>query len=244
MKKYISISQYPGKTGQYFYTKFFEYYNIDAVYEPYGTNNFNKSIEQAVLDNVSGISVSMPYKKEVLKYLDKMTSYCELYKICNTVVINDGKLVGYNCDIAGVDHVLKNIQFEDMITILGNGAMADMFIKNLEHTHYGNLNICARNLNSWENRNKPTDVVINCTGLGTSTRFSPFDTLPEGIRLVVDLAIPDNQLKEQCIESGVKYINGKEFYKQQFIKQFEVYTGIVPDSALFDKFEKQLYETI
>jgi len=43
---------------------------------------------------------------------------------------------------------------------------------------------------------------------------------------VIDLAMADNDLKKQTISSDIKYIGGKEFYQQQFKKQFEIYTGI------------------
>ena len=36
----------------------------------------------------------------------------------------------------------------------------------------------------------------------------------------------DNDLKKQTISSDIKYIGGKEFYRHQFKKQFEIYTGI------------------
>ena len=43
---------------------------------------------------------------------------------------------------------------------------------------------------------------------------------------MIDLAISDNELKKQTMSSDIKYIGGKEFYLQQFKKQFEIYTGI------------------
>lgn len=244
MKKYISLSQYPGKTGQYFYTKFFEYYNFDAEYEPRGTDNLAYSLARALEENVSGISISMPFKNEILQYLDTVTGYATVYQSCNTVVIDDKKFIGYNADIAGVDWACKHIQMSDKITVLGGGAMASMFIKFLEDDHYGNLNLAIRKAGSWENKDLPTDVIINATALGTSEPTSPFLELPRGVRLVIDLAINDNELKQQCLAAGIKYLSGKEFYKQQFLTQFNIYTGIKPDSELFDEFERQRYERV
>jgi len=243
MKKYISLSEYPGRTGQYFYTKFFQHYGIEAAYEPRGTDNLAKSIVHALEEGVNGISVSMPYKKDILRFLDNASSYVDIYQSCNTVIVDDNKLTGYNADIAGVEWVCAQIRDAEKITILGSGAMASMFIKYLEEDHYGKINIAARKLDTWNNKDLPADVVINATALGTSSTKSPFKKLPRGVKLVVDLAIKDNTLAEQCQAAGVKYLSGIDFYKQQFLAQFKIYTGIEASGELFDEFRQQ-YEKV
>lgn len=244
MKKFISLSKYPGKTGEYFYNYFFKHYEIDAVYEPRGTDNLYKSIEDAIMDNIAGISISMPYKQAVIEYIERPTGYVEIYNSCNTITINNGMFKGHNTDIAGVEYTAQFINKGDKITLLGSGAMAGMYLTLLEPDHYANLNVCARSLNSWHNRNYPADVIINTTALGTSNSESPFEELPPGIRLVIDLSIKTNELEKQCATAGIKYISGREFYREQFLRQFEIYTGIAPDVTIFKQAEKQLYETI
>lgn len=239
MKKYISLSEYPGRTGQYFYTKFFEHYGIDAVYEPRGTDNLAKSIMHAMEENVAGISISMPYKHEVIKFLDSKTSYVDIYQSCNTLIIEDKKITGHNADIAGVEWACKQISNVERITVLGVGAMAEMFIRCLEQQHYGKINIAARKLNTWTNKDLPADVIINATALGTSGPDSPYEKLPDGVSMVIDLAIKPGTLAEQCKTAGIKYLSGIEFYKQQFLAQFEIYTGIAASGELFDEFYQQ-----
>jgi shikimate 5-dehydrogenase len=114
----------------------------------------------------------------------------------------------------------------------------------LEEAHFGNINMCARKAGTWENRHAPADVIINATGLGTSTSESPYEELPEGVRLVIDLAIKTNNLEKQCLDKNVKYVSGREFYREQFLKQFKIYTGIEPDRQVFNNIERKLYETI
>lgn len=241
MKKFISISKFPGKTGQYFYTKFFNHYNIDAIYEPKGTDNLEQTLEQALSEGVSGISVSMPFKQTVIKHLTKQNAYVQLYNSCNTIKVDKDDIIGYNADIAGVEWACKQIGLDESVTILGAGAIASMFIKYLEESHYPQLNVCARSLNTWQNRFKESDVIINCTALGTSTKDSPYLTgqLYPNTRLVIDLAIKDNDLRQQCKALNIKYLSGREFYKQQFLKQFEIYTGIKPDAGVYDKYESE-----
>lgn len=104
MKHYISLSQYPGKQGQYFYTSFFKLHNIDADYTPLCATpeNLSSKIEEAISSGASGISVSMPFKKAVIDYLDVSDTEVVDYQSCNTIVVNNGKLFGYNADLAGI----------------------------------------------------------------------------------------------------------------------------------------------
>jgi shikimate dehydrogenase len=246
MKKFISLSQYPGKTGQYFYTEFFKHYNIDATYEPLACADVEQSIKQAIDNGVSGISISMPFKKAVIPLLNKNHPYVNLYNSCNTIKIDKGTTQGYNADLAGVEYVCKQIKKGDKITILGAGAIGSMFVKYLEEEHYENLNVCTKSSNTWNNRYVYSDVVINCTSLGTSTFDSPyrFGQIPPAARVVIDLAIKDNELQEQCKIARVKYISGREFYRAQFLKQFEIYTGIKPSEQVYDDIESKQHETV
>jgi shikimate dehydrogenase len=246
MKKFISLSKFPGKTGQYFYTEFFKHYNIDATYEPLACTDIEKAITQAIEDDVAGISVSMPFKQSIISYLNKKHPYVQLYNSCNTIKINKGQTHGYNADLAGVEHVCKHINKTDKITILGAGAIGSMFVKYLEEEHYGNLNVCARNLSTWNERYKTANIIINCTALGTSTDESPYmlGQIPPDTRLVIDLAIKNNEFKQQCQNYNIKYVSGREFYRSQFLKQFEIYTGIKPSEELYNEIESRQYETI
>ena len=246
MKKYISLSQYPGKTGQYFYTEFFKHYNIDATYEPLVCTDIEQSIKQAIDNDVSGISISMPFKRAVIPLVNKRHAYVDLYNSCNTIKIDKNNIIGYNADLAGVEYVCKEIKQGDKITILGGGAIGSMFVKYLEESHYGDLNVCTKNVGTWNNRYLYSDVIINCTALGTSTFESPYKIgqIPPAARVVIDLAIKDNELQEQCKIARVKYISGRDFYRAQFLKQFEIYTGFLPTEQLYNEIESRQYEKV
>lgn len=51
--------------------------------------------------NFAGSAVTKPDKVEVLKYLDGMDELCEKIGACNTIVNQNGSLIGYNTDAAG-----------------------------------------------------------------------------------------------------------------------------------------------
>lgn len=226
-KTFISLSKFPSKTGQYFYNYFFNEYSLDCVYVPYKSDNIIESV-QSFKNTVSGISISMPFKKEVIEILDIADIDVTTHSSCNTIKVEDELLVGYNTDIYGVDNLIKFIGINDTVSVLGDGSMASMFVKKLKNCHQ-----FSRRLGNWNLRHIDVDVIINCTGLGTINDQSPFDILPNS-KLVIDLSIRPNKLLYQCQNSYTKYISGLEFYKFQFIEQFKIYTGLEISQEEFD----------
>ena len=221
MKQFYSLSQYPGKTGETYYRKFFNLKNLPYSYNALKCENIIDSVNELKNIKASGFSVSMPYKLSVIPLLDEVAESVIQFNSCNTVMNVDGRYIGYNADYYGAIHVLKTIPELDPISILGNGAMGNMFKKILGDR----ATVYSRSLDNWNEIQLLTGVVINCTSLGTSTKDSPFSNLPN-ISLMIDLAMSDNDLKNQITSSDIKYISGKEFYRHQFKKQFEIYTGI------------------
>jgi len=247
MKHYKSVSRFPGKTGQYYYTKFFEHYGIPAIYTPVGLEyGIKEFVEQEKQRGTAGISVSMPFKTEVIACLDELDISAIEYGTVNTITINNGIACGYNADLAGVESTASMLDSNDRIIILGSGAMARMYVSYLDRHGYKNVKQAARSNDNWNQRFDAADVIINCTALGTSTPESPYQLgqLNPEVKLVIDLAIKDNNFAKQCAIKSVKYVNGTVFYRQQFLRQFEIYTGIKPDGQLFDIFERQLNEKI
>jgi shikimate 5-dehydrogenase len=229
MKKYYSISQYPGKTGSYFYNLFFKKYNIDASYVALGCQpeDFPTLFAQLTNDtDTHGISVSMPYKKAVMDYCSNSDRDAVYYDSCNTITLNDTQSTGHNCDLNGVIEMSKLFSVNDTVSILGDGAMGQMFYRYLKDNKYQHINLYSRNKDNWQLRHDDADVVINCTSLGTSIPNSPLEQIPTNCKMIIDLAIKDNELAAQSKQCAIRYIGGMTFYGYQFIKQFEYYSGI------------------
>jgi len=227
MKTFYSISQYPGKTGFKFYNYFFNKYQMDARYVPVGCdpNNFTTTFND-LKSVASGISVSMPFKKEVLGYLDQASLEVENYNTCNTIDLQSKKVIGYNTDLHGVIASVSKIKYDDRIIILGNGSMGKMFYKYMKGIGYNYIKLISRSLNNYDQRHNPCDVFINCTSFGTVNTESPLTTLHANTRLVIDCSIKKCSLFEQVRKQSIQYFSGLDFYKHQFKKQFLIYTGI------------------
>ena len=64
-----SISATPGKTGTYYYSEFFKYYDLDAEYRSFKADNLCDLENFLKNEDYSGFNVSMPFKLAVTKYL-------------------------------------------------------------------------------------------------------------------------------------------------------------------------------
>lgn len=57
--------------------------------------------------NFAGFAVTKPYKETVLQYLDQLDETVERIGACNTVVVREGRLIGYNTDGTGCTRSLR-----------------------------------------------------------------------------------------------------------------------------------------
>lgn len=239
MKQYYSISETPGRTGYFYYNNFFQHYGIDAVYNPIGIDKDNFLSRFAkIKETASGINISMPYKLEVIKLLDWADNDVKTYNSCNTIVVDNGKLLGYNTDIFGVRHVTKGLNKNYSIAILGNGAMGKMFAEYLSQNKYHRVSLVSRSKLNWNMRNDAFDVIINCTPFGTKNCESPITAVNSQTKIIIDLAVQKGILYDMSVMAGTAYISGKVFYKHQFLEQFKIHTGYNIDSVLYDSVTK------
>nr|WP_276058982.1 hypothetical protein [Brachyspira hyodysenteriae] len=88
-------------------------------------NNLKDAVNSIKTLNMRGVNLSMPNKKEVIKYLDEISETAELTQSVNTIVNDNGILKGYSTDGEGFIKSLEeeNIFIKDKnITILGTGG--------------------------------------------------------------------------------------------------------------------------
>lgn len=237
---YYSISRTASGLGQYFYNYFFKYYGINYQYfslsvEP---ENFQHQFNQLIRLGAKGINISSPYKNMVLEKLTTLDNTVLEHKSCNTIKLDGTVLKGFNTDLVGIKYVNNIILAYNKITVLGQGAMGTMLKKTSTHP---NISFYARGLDNWSNRHIHTDVIVNCTTLGTSIMDSPIDYVPEGVKLVIDLSLKNNKLKDLCNRYDIVYENGRTFYMKQFIEQFNIHIGIRVTEEQFLRAERNIY---
>ena len=192
-----------------------------------------------------GLSVTMPYKEAILRYLDNTDPYTAKIGACNTVVrAQDGKLYGFNTDTAGIVRPLQQrIELENAkILVLGAGGAAraavfglkergaEVYILNRTPAAAQKLARSARvrTMKRSDLKRLSFDVIINATpvGLGNS-RESPLKEDEVKARYVFDMVYDplETRFLKLARATGAQIIPGIEMFVQQAARQFEIWTG-------------------
>lgn len=138
--------------------------------------------------SLKGLAVTIPYKQQVLKFLDSAAEIPPEMNACNCIKIDDGKLTGYNTDWLGFEKsFVPHLKYHHKkALVLGNGgaAVAVCFVlKKLgityeiisRRTHDGST--CTYN-ELTEVMLKDSTVIINTTPLGTFPNVDTFPLIP------------------------------------------------------------------
>ena len=179
------------------FNRLFEKYGINGIYHYWQIpdqskilKNFLKNIQHL---NIKGLSVTIPFKKKILPFLDELDPLAQKLNCINTITFVDGKTIGYNYDGIAALKPLSEIPDwrEKKILFLGLGGAAQGIILTLYfHFKYAKrVTIAAReskkikkfnfqfqetipeaNSLKWDELNKKNlalfDIVINTTPLG------------------------------------------------------------------------------
>jgi shikimate dehydrogenase len=98
---------------------------LHAVYTRLAASTAEEVIVTALELGIDGINITSPFKADILPYLDEVEANARKIGSVNTVVQREGKLVGYNTDVAGVLGALKEKGFEQAgkkAVVLGAGG--------------------------------------------------------------------------------------------------------------------------
>ncbi|WP_372753329.1 shikimate dehydrogenase [Mariniflexile sp.] len=172
----------------YFKEKFDKQQITDTTYENFDIERIElfPSIIKNTTD-LKGLNVTIPYKEQVIPYLDKVNKKAKAIGAVNTIkVTKKGELVGYNTDCYGFKKTIKPYlkpQHKSAL-ILGTGgaskAIAFTFKELGINYHYVSRNQAegvSFTYNSLtENIIKQHLIIVNCTPLGT---FPNVDNCPE-----------------------------------------------------------------
>ena len=127
----FAVAGYPLKItlSPYFFNTVFALEQTDAVYIPIITDSVSSLMSLAEEIGFSGISVTVPYKEEILPYLEYKSNDVLTMGACNTVVASPQGWMGYNTDGAGfADSLLSFTGKKDLrgrkVTIVGAGGAA------------------------------------------------------------------------------------------------------------------------
>ena len=139
----ISLSSSPGKFGTIVHNAGYRSLGLDWSYVACATNDLKGSIQAIKTLGIRGCSVSMPFKEDVMKYLDKIDTVAKKIGAVNTIVNNKGKLTGYNTDYIGAKESLKLLKptKKHHILVLGTGCASRSILFALHDLGFNQITI-------------------------------------------------------------------------------------------------------
>jgi 3-dehydroquinate dehydratase / shikimate dehydrogenase len=194
---------------------------------------------------IRGLSITMPYKQEIIEELENSDPPTRLVGACNTLVrAVDGKLYGFNTDVAGVVIPLEQRLplAGARILLVGAGGVAraaafglkakgaEVFITNRTTEKAQSLarQAKAKYIKRSEVAKQSFDVIINATPVGMGNgKQSPLEEKELNTKYVFDLVyVPaETRLIRMARAKGIQVIPGLEMFVQQGARQFEIWTG-------------------
>ncbi len=224
---------------------------INAIYEKKRLEDeeieeFVKNIKK---NGISGLNVTVPFKKKIIKYLDKLSPNAKYTQSVNTIVLDDNFLVGYNTDIGGFTNAIKNLKFEikgKRVFILGAGGVVSSIVFALNKMEVSEITVANRTRQKAENLRDQFknikviewgamcdfDLIINATSLGLKNEVLNLNFANTGSdKLFYDIIYnptETNFLKE-AKKRGNRTENGKLMFIYQAKEAFKLWHGVEPE---------------
>ena len=61
---------------------------------------------------INGANITVPFKRDVIAYLDQLSLEAEKTQSVNTIYLNNNKIIGHNTDISGFELAIKKTKFD------------------------------------------------------------------------------------------------------------------------------------
>ena len=138
----------------------FNYYGMNKIYKSFSIDNIEQAVNSVRTLNIKGFAITMPYKVEVLDYVDEMTDEVRDIGAANTVINDDGILKAHNTDYLAAKEVLVDFVGSNLY-ILGNGGYSRA-VQSAAKSLGIDYKLITRN--NW-NLDIRDSIIYNCTPL-------------------------------------------------------------------------------
>lgn len=227
---------------KYFGEKFADLGIADAFYELFPIASIEALPKLiAVHPNLVGLNVTIPYKEQVIPYLDGLDHAAAKIGAVNTIKIEDGHLTGYNTDVYGFGYALEKVMdVQDLplkkALILGTGGAAKAVDYQLKQMGISPTFVSRKALNDGYTYSDLSGeiladhlLIVNTTPLGMSPKIEacpdiPYECLSDQ-HLLYDLVYnpAETLFMKKGMAQGAKVINGLEMLVQQAEKAWEIW---------------------
>lgn len=228
-------------------------YTFDLI--PLEKDDFKDFMERK---EFAAINVTIPYKKDVIPYLDEMDEHAKAIGAVNTIVNTNGKLKGYNTDFTGFLYMVKkhNVHMANKkVLIIGNGGASAAIQAVVKHEQAKEILIVdvvkgngAITYDEMFCNHLDAQVIINTSPIGMYPRIgnAPIDiTMFHMCEAVMDV-IYNPILTRLCLEAkerGIKHVNGLEMLIGQAKQAVEFFLNKkIPDDVIDEIYQDMLHE--
>ncbi|NHM30394.1 shikimate dehydrogenase [Neobacillus terrae] len=239
----------------------FAFYGVDAAYHAFQvkTEELSDAIKGLKAIGASGFNVTIPHKSAIIPLLDAVDPLALEIGAVNTVVNQDGRLIGFNTDgpgfLTGIQSEMPDI-FGKRILLIGAGGAAraiyftlakagaarvDIYNRTQErakalidsspYSHLSN----AVSLQQVQEELPIYDLIVQTTSVGMYPRENEKPLTLENLSetsVVTDIIY--NPLETQFLaaakKKGARIQNGVEMFIYQGAIAFEKWTGVFPDT--------------
>ncbi|WP_419959073.1 shikimate dehydrogenase [Psychrobacillus sp. BM2] len=230
--------------------------SIEASYIPIQVeqDHLEQAVKSLKLLGCSGWNVTVPFKEEIIPFLDEVDDSAKGIGAVNTVVKTlENKYIGYNTDGLGFIESLGSIKSDHNILMIGAGGAARGIAHAFKSLGFTQLTIANRTLEKAkvlgdelkigqavtleeaENTLNKFDIVVQTTPLGMKNNDASLPiklNLLKGNAIVADIVY--NPLVTPFLEEAKKYnvqtINGLGMLVHQGALAFSYWNGVKPDT--------------
>ena len=202
---YCSFAKAAGNTGCQMMNTAFYYYGLNKIYKSFSVDSIEDAVSSVRTLGIKGFAITMPYKIEVLDYVDEMDESTSEMGASNTVINDDGKLIAYNTDAHAAKTFLREYNNQKMLYILGDGGYSKAVTWAAKKSGFDIKKVTREN---WSDlQSIKSSIIYNCTPVDISHPMLRIDKSNDMIN---------------CL---VKTETGKQLAKLQASKQFKLYTN-------------------
>ena len=225
---------------------------IDAIYDRQKLNE--DELEQNILQikekKISGINVTVPFKKAIIPFLDELSIEAESTQSVNTIYLKNNKVIGHNTDIFGFEISIKKSKYnlkDKEVLILGAGGVVPSIIFALNKMKISKIKISNRtkdkaerlktifkNIEIIEWGEVPNfDIIINATSVGLKKEDEinlDFSSTSKN-KFFYDVIYNPSETNFLKIGKslGNLTLNGKLMFIYQALSAFNIWHGLEPD---------------
>lgn len=244
----------------------FSFYKIDAHYHPLRVQQeyLEDAIKGLKAIGISGFNVTVPHKTAIIPFLDQLDPLAKTIGAVNTVVNENGRLIGYNTDGSGFVRGLREKIVELLgkkVLIIGAGGAARAIYFSLASEGVSDIDIANRTIeraeslistcpfsvrshsltmSEGEECANDYNIIIQTTSIGMSPQLEGIPFSAKNIKsgtIVSDIIYNPLETKflREAKKKGAIVQNGLQMFVYQGALAFEKWTGMFPDTEMMKR---------